>query len=78
MIDAGILDGDLIVVHQQPTARDGEIFVALLDEDEATVKRYFRESDHIRLQPENEALDPIIVRGDVQIAGVVVGLLRSF
>lgn len=78
MVDAGILDGDLIVVHQQPTARNGEIVVALLDEDEATVKRYFHEGDHVRLQPENEALDPIIVRGDVQIAGVVVGLLRSF
>ncbi len=76
MINAGILDGDLIVVHQQPTARDGEIVVALLDDEEATVKRFFKESDHIRLQPENDALEPIIVR-DVQIAGVVVGLLRQ-
>ncbi len=78
MINAGIFDGDLIVVHQQPTARDGEIVVALIDDDEATVKRFFKEADHIRLQPENDALDPIIVRGEVQIAGVVVGLLRSF
>lgn len=77
MVNAGILNGDLIVVHQQPTARDGEIVVALIDEDEATVKRYFREADHIRLQPENDALEPILVR-DVRIAGVVVGLLRSF
>lgn len=76
MINAGILDGDLIVVHQQPTARDGEIVVALLDDEEATVKRFFKEADHIRLQPENDALEPIIVR-DVQIAGVVVGLLRQ-
>ncbi len=76
MINAGMLDGDLIVVHQQPTARDGEIVVALLDDDEATVKRFFKEPDHIRLQPENDALEPIIVR-DVQIAGVVVGLLRQ-
>lgn len=77
MVNAGILDGDLIVVHQQETARDGEIVVALIDEDEATVKRFFREADHIRLQPENDALEPILVR-DVRIAGVVVGLLRSF
>ena len=76
MIQAGILDGDLIVVEMRPEARNGEIVVALLDEDEATVKRYFREADHIRLQPENDALEPIIVR-DVRIAGVVVGLLRT-
>lgn len=77
MINAGILSGDLVVVHQQADARDGEIVVALIDDDEATVKRFFREADHIRLQPENDALEPIRVR-DVRIAGVVVGLLRSF
>ncbi|MDO9353878.1 MAG: transcriptional repressor LexA [Solirubrobacteraceae bacterium] len=77
MIQAGIFDGDLIVVHQQPTARNGEIVVALIDDNEATVKTFYKEADHFRLQPENDALDPIIVR-DVQIAGVVVGLLRSF
>ncbi|MDQ8044900.1 MAG: transcriptional repressor LexA [Solirubrobacteraceae bacterium] len=77
MINAGIFDRDLIVVQSRSEARDGEIVVALIDDDEATVKRYFRESDHIRLQPENDALEPIRVR-DVRIAGVVVGLLRSF
>jgi repressor LexA len=77
MIQAGIFDGDLIVVHQQPTARNGEIVVALIDDNEATVKTFYKEADHFRLQPENDALEPIIVR-DVQIAGVVVGLLRSF
>jgi len=76
MIQAGILDGDLIVVESRADARNGEIVVALLDEDEATVKRFFREHDHVRLQPENDALEPIIVR-DVRIAGVVVGLLRT-
>jgi repressor LexA len=77
MINAGILDGDLVVVHQQSTARDGDIVVALIDDEEATVKRFFKEADHIRLQPENDALEPILVR-DVSIAGIVVGLLRSF
>jgi repressor LexA len=75
MKDAGILDGDYVVVHSQDTARDEDIVVALLGE-EATVKRYFRESDHIRLQPENEAMEPIR-SPDVQVLGRVVGLLRS-
>jgi repressor LexA len=75
MKNAGILDGDLVVVRQQETARDGEIVVALV-EDEATVKRFFREGDHIRLQPENETMQPILVR-DVSVLGRVVGLMRS-
>jgi repressor LexA len=75
MKNAGILDGDLVVVQRQETARNGEIVVALV-EDEATVKRFFHEGDHIRLQPENEAMDPILVR-DVSIVGRVVGLMRS-
>jgi repressor LexA len=75
MKNAGILDGDLVVVRPQETARDGEIIVALLEE-EATVKRFFREGDHIRLQPENEAMEPILVR-DVSVLGRVVGLMRS-
>jgi repressor LexA len=76
MIDAGIQDGDHVAVKAQDTARDGEIVVALVGEDsEATVKRFFRESDHIRLQPENEALEPI--RGtDVAVIGKVVGVMR--
>ena len=75
MKDAGILPGDYVVVRPQDTAVDGEIVVALLGE-EATVKRYFRESDHIRLQPENAAMEPIRSR-DVKILGRVVGLFRS-
>ncbi len=75
MKDAGILDGDYVVVHSQDTARDGDIVVALLGE-EATVKRFFREPDHIRLQPENETMQAIRAT-DVTVLGRVVGLLRS-
>ena len=75
MVDAGILAGDLVVVHPQDTATDGDIVVALLGED-ATVKRFYKESDHVRLQPENETMDPIRSR-EVQILGRVVGVLRK-
>ena len=79
MVNAGILDGDLVVVRRQDTARDGEIVVALAGDDEsadeATVKRFFRERDRVRLQPENDALEPIYAR-HVQILGKVVGVLR--
>jgi repressor LexA len=75
MKDAGILEGDYVVVRSQSTARDGDIVVALLGE-EATVKRFFHESDHIRLQPENEDMEPIRSK-DVKVLGRVVGLLRS-
>ena len=76
MVDAGILEGDYVVVQRRDEAQDGEIVVALVGDDEATVKRYFRESDHIRLQPENATMDPILA-DDVQILGRVVGLFRS-
>ena len=75
MKDAGILEGDHVVVHSQDTARDGDIVVALLGE-EATVKRFFREPDHIRLQPENETMEPIRSK-EVKVLGKVVGLLRK-
>lgn len=75
MIEAGILDGDYVVVRQQNTATNGEVVVAMIDE-EATVKRFFKESDHVRLQPENSAMEPIYSR-DVQILGVVVALFRK-
>jgi repressor LexA len=75
MKDAGILPGDYVVVRPQDTAIDGEIIVALVGE-EATVKRFFRESDHIRLQPENASMEPIRSR-DVKVLGRVVGLFRS-
>jgi repressor LexA len=76
MIDAGILEDDFVVVRRSETARDGEIVVALVGEDEATVKRYFREKDHIRLQPENQTMEPIVAT-DVSIVGKVVGVFRS-
>jgi repressor LexA len=75
MMNAGILDGDLVVVKQQETAKNGEIVVALID-DEATVKRFFREKGHVRLQPENDAFEPI-VSTEVQVLGKVVGVLRK-
>lgn len=76
MINAGILDGDIVIVEQTPVARNGEIVVAML-EDEATVKRFYKEEGHFRLQPENDAFAPIIVK-EVAILGTVVALLRYF
>lgn len=76
MINAGIFNGDLLVVEQTSVARNGEIVVALID-DSATVKTFYKEKDHIRLQPENDAMDPIIVK-DVTILGRVIGLYRQF
>ena len=74
MVDAGILDGDYVAVREQPDAVNGEIVVAQLDDD-ATVKRFFRESDRIRLQPENSSMEPIYAR-DVHILGKVVAVFR--
>ncbi len=74
MIDAGILDGDLLVVRRQQTAKSGDIVVARL-QDEATVKRYYRDGDRIRLQPENRTMAPIYTR-DVAIEGIAVALIR--
>lgn len=74
MINAGIFDGDVIFVNQTETAENGEIVVALID-DSATVKRFFREEDHIRLQPENDTMDPIIVDHCI-IVGKVFGVFR--
>jgi repressor LexA len=75
MVDAGIVEGDYVIVRRQETANDGEIVVALIGE-EATVKRFFKEDDHVRLQPENSKLEPIRSR-DVQILGRVVGVCRK-
>ncbi len=75
MVDAGILPGDFVVVRPRESAADGEIVVALVGE-EATVKRFFREADHVRLQPENATMEPIRSR-EVRIVGKVVGLFRS-
>ncbi|WP_049753998.1 transcriptional repressor LexA [Heliomicrobium modesticaldum] len=75
MIDAGILHGDTVIVRRQAHASNGQIVVALIDDD-ATVKRFFKEADHVRLQPENSALEPIRVR-DLSILGKVVMVLRN-
>ena len=75
MIDVGIFDGDHVIIEQCEDANNGEIIAALID-DCATVKRFFREDDHIRLQPENKDMEPIIVNGDIRILGKVVGLFR--
>ena len=75
MTNVGILDDDLVVVKRQDAADDGDIVVALVGE-EATVKRYFMESDHVRLQPENDSMEPIRSR-EVRVLGKVVGLMRS-
>lgn len=74
MIEAGINDGDFVVVKEQPVADNGDIVVALID-DGATVKRFYKEHDHIRLQPENSSMDPIITQ-DCMIAGKVVAVFR--
>ena len=76
MINAGIFDGDTILVEQCQTAANGDMVVALIN-DSATVKTFYREADHIRLQPENDTMDPIIVP-DCQILGKVFGVFRFF
>ncbi|MCQ2456058.1 MAG: transcriptional repressor LexA [Clostridia bacterium] len=76
MIEAGILDGDIVIVEKTPTAENGEIVVALID-DEATVKTFYREHGHFRLQPQNSTMSPIIV-DELLILGRVVGCIRSY
>ena len=76
MIEAGILDGDYVIVKKTSTADNGEIVVAMTEEDEATVKRFYKEKTHFRLQPENSSMDPILVN-QVSILGKVVGLYRN-
>ncbi|MFD1928619.1 transcriptional repressor LexA [Sporosarcina siberiensis] len=76
MIEAGILNGDHVVVKQQQTAQNGEIVVAMTDDDEATVKRFFKEKNYFRLQPENSSMEPIIL-DNVSILGKVVGVYRT-
>ncbi len=76
MIEAGILSGDYIIVNKQNTAKNGDIVVALID-DSATVKTFYKEKDHIRLQPQNSTMDPILVK-DPYILGVVKGVIRKY
>lgn len=75
MINVGIFDGDQVLVKQQPNASNGDIVVALV-EDSATVKTFYKERGYIRLQPENDSMEPIIVRDDIQILGKVFGVFR--
>lgn len=76
MINAGILDGDLVIVKRQETANNGDIIIAMTDEDEATCKRFYKEDNYIRLEPENDELDSIIL-SDVSVLGKVVSLYRT-
>ena len=76
MIDAGILDGDYVIVRQQQVANNGDIVVAMTEEDEATVKRFFKENNYFRLQPENPTMDPILLP-KVTILGKVIGVFRN-
>jgi repressor LexA len=76
MVEAGIFEGDYVVVRPADDAANGEIVVALVGEEEATVKRFFREADHIRLQPENETMEPIITT-EATVLGKVVGVFRK-
>lgn len=75
MINAGIFDGDQVLVKQQPTADNGDMVVALVD-DAATVKTFYKEDGYYRLQPENDEMDPILVHGDLKILGKVFGVFR--
>lgn len=77
MINAGIFHGDLVLVEKGNTAKNSDIVVALI-EDSATVKTYYKENGYIRLQPENDSMEPIIVKGDMSILGKVIGLFRTF
>ncbi|MDO4669892.1 MAG: transcriptional repressor LexA [Aerococcus sp.] len=76
MIEAGILDGDYVIVRQQSTAENGQIVIAMTEEEEATCKRFYKEADHFRLQPENETMAPIILN-QVSILGRVISLYRE-
>lgn len=77
MINAGIFDGDVVIVERKNTARNGEIVVAMTDENEVTLKTFYKEKDYFRLQPENDTMDPIILN-NVTILGKAIGLYRKF
>jgi len=77
MIEAGIYEGDYVIVRKQPVANNGDIVVAMTEDEEATVKRFFKEKNHFRLQPENSTMEPIILP-EVTILGKVIGVFRRF
>ena len=76
MINSGILDGDIVIVEKQNTARNGQIVVAMTDENEVTLKTFYKENGYFRLQPENDTMDPIILN-NVTILGIAIGLYRK-
>lgn len=78
MIEDGIFDGDYVIIERNHSPKNGDIVVALLDNAFATLKRFYREADHIRLQPANSTMDPIIIKGDINIQGVVRAVIRKF
>ena len=79
MIDEQIRDGDLVVVEDRKTARNGEMVIALLDGSDVTLKKFYQENGHVRLQPANAAMSPIIVSAEaVEVQGVVVGVMRRY
>ncbi|RMD51018.1 transcriptional repressor LexA [Candidatus Parcubacteria bacterium] len=78
MIEDGIFDGDYVIIERNPSPRNGDIVVALLDNQYATLKRFYREKNHIRLQPANSTMKPIIVKGDINIQGIVRAVIRKF
>ena len=77
MVNAGILDGDYVLVEQADTASNGDMVVALVD-DSATVKNFYKENGYYRLQPQNDYMEPIIIRGELRILGLVIGVMRFF
>ena len=78
MIEDGIFDGDYVVIERNPSPKNGDVVVALLDNAYATLKRFYREDAHIRLQPANSTMQPIIVNGDLNIQGIVRAVIRKF
>ena len=76
MINAGILDGDIVILEKSSTARNGQIVVAMTDENEVTLKTFYKEKDHFRLQPENDTMAPFIM-DNVTILGIAIGLYRK-
>lgn len=78
MIEDGIFDGDYVVIERNPSPKNGDIVVALLDNAYATLKRFYREQNHIRLQPANSTMEPIIIKGDINIQGIVRAVIRKF
>lgn len=78
MIEDGIFDGDLVILKKQDFAQNGDIVVALIENEYATLKRYYKEKDHIRLQPANATMEPFRIKGDVQVQGKLMGLIRTY